>query len=284
MQKISTWLWFNNEAEKVADYYTKIFKNGKITNVSYVDPEKKRILAVKFTLGEDEFGTLNNNNDYAKMTPANSLTVNCETVEEINDLWEELTYGGNVLTPLDEYSFAELYGWCTDKFGVSWQLFLNEEPQRVIPHLFFTDEKYKNAQKAIDFYLDTFDNANVELIEKGNDNELTWSYLSIDDFLITLDDLPGPHDYEFSDAMSYAIKCEDQEEIDKLWNRLTSNGGSEMPCFWAKDKFGVSWQLIPKDFANWVTGPNGDKVTSAMLKMTKPIIADLLKANQGKSS
>lgn len=278
MQKISTWLWFDTEAEAIANHYTTIFKNGKINDVIYEDPEKTKVLTVAFSLGDEEFGVLNNNNGYAKITPANSLTANCETVDEVNAVWKELTSNDNILVPLDEYPFAKMFGWCIDKYGVSWQVHLGEVPQKISPHLFFTDGNFKRAQEAIDFYVATFKNSKVDLLEKGEAGDVAWSELTLDSFKITMNDLEGERNWNFSDAFSYAINCKDQAEIDDLWDKLVADGGQEMACFWCKDKFGVSWQLIPEDFGEWINGPKGDEVTKAMFKMSKPIIADLLKA------
>jgi predicted 3-demethylubiquinone-9 3-methyltransferase (glyoxalase superfamily) len=115
MQKITPFLWFDNNAEEAMNFYTSIFKNSKIGKVSrYGDAgpgPKGSVMVGTFTLDGQEFMALNGGPHY-KLTPAFSLVVNCETQEEIDDFWEKLSAGGQVMQ----------CGWLTDKFGLSWQI------------------------------------------------------------------------------------------------------------------------------------------------------------------
>ena len=115
MQKITTFLWFNNDAEEAANYYTSIFKNSKILDVSRygeVGPGPKgSVMIVKFQLAGQEFVALNGGPKF-KFTEAISLMVNCESQQEIDELWRKLTAGGQ----------ESQCGWLKDKFGLSWQI------------------------------------------------------------------------------------------------------------------------------------------------------------------
>ena len=115
MQKITTFLWFNNNAEEAANYYTSIFKNSKILDVSRygeVGPGLKgSVMIVKFQLAGQEFVALNGGPQF-KFTEAISLMVNCESQQEIDELWRKLTAGGQ----------ESQCGWLKDKFGLSWQI------------------------------------------------------------------------------------------------------------------------------------------------------------------
>jgi len=115
MQKITTFLWFNNDAEEAANYYTSIFKNSKILDVSRygeVGPGPKgSVMIVKFQLAGQEFVALNGGPQF-KFTEAISLMVNCESQQEIDELWRKLTAGGE----------ESQCGWLKDKFGLSWQI------------------------------------------------------------------------------------------------------------------------------------------------------------------
>ena len=115
MQKITTFLWFNNDAEEAANYYTSIFKNSKILDVSRygeVGPGPKgSVMIVKFQLAGQEFVALNGGPQF-KFTEAISLMVNCESQQEIDELWRKLTAGGQ----------ESQCGWLKDKFGLSWQI------------------------------------------------------------------------------------------------------------------------------------------------------------------
>ena len=119
MQKIVTHLWFENHAEEAVNFYTSIFNNSKILQMSYYDEAASvpsgmpvgTVMSIDFMLEGQEFMALNGGPVF-KFTPAISLVVNCETQEEVDKLWGKLTEGG-----------AEVQcGWLTDKYGLSWQI------------------------------------------------------------------------------------------------------------------------------------------------------------------
>jgi predicted 3-demethylubiquinone-9 3-methyltransferase (glyoxalase superfamily) len=115
MQKITTFLWFDDKAEEAANFYVSLFKNSKIKSVSrYGDAgpgPKGTAMTVNFELVGQEFIALNGGPHF-KFTPAISLFVNCETQEEVDNLWEELSTGGR----------KDRCGWLQDKYGLSWQI------------------------------------------------------------------------------------------------------------------------------------------------------------------
>ena len=90
----------------------------------------------------------------------------------------------------------------------------------------------------------------------------------------------GPHD-KFNDAVSMSIRCEDQTEVDRLWDALTRDGGRSVQCGWLKDKYGLSWQIVPKQLIELMSGPDrerGKRVMQAMMEMVKIDIAGLQRA------
>ena len=115
MQKITTFLWFDSNAEEAMNFYVSIFKDSKIGRVArYGDAgpgPKGTVMAATFYLAGQEFQALNGGPKF-KFTPAISLFVNCETQEEVDELWEKLLQGGR----------EDQCGWLTDKFGLSWQI------------------------------------------------------------------------------------------------------------------------------------------------------------------
>jgi predicted 3-demethylubiquinone-9 3-methyltransferase (glyoxalase superfamily) len=115
MQKIIPCLWFNNQAEDAARFYTSIFKNSKIDQLSYNGDAgpglKGSVLTVTFEINGQEMMALNGGPEY-KFTPAISLFVSCEDQQEVDYFWEKLSEGGE----------KGPCGWLTDKFGVSWQI------------------------------------------------------------------------------------------------------------------------------------------------------------------
>ena len=94
----------------------------------------------------------------------------------------------------------------------------------------------------------------------------------------------GPH-YKFNEAVSFFVDCKNQEEVDNLWARLTADGGEESICGWLKDKYGLSWQIIPSALGELMGDKDPEKakrVMDAMLKMNKIIVADLKRAYDGR--
>ena len=115
MQKITPFLWFDGKAEEAANFYTSIFKNSKILNISRYGEEGPgpagTVMTVTFQLDAQEFTALNGGPVF-KFTEAISFFVNCETQQEVDELWEKLSEGGE----------EEQCGWLKDKYGVSWQI------------------------------------------------------------------------------------------------------------------------------------------------------------------
>lgn len=115
MNKITTFLTFNDQAEEAANFYTSIFKNSKITNTSYypdfMEEMAGKVLVVNFEIEGQQFIALNGGPQF-KFDQGISLMVNCETQEEVDHLWEKLTDGGQ----------TQACGWLIDKFGVTWQI------------------------------------------------------------------------------------------------------------------------------------------------------------------
>ena len=149
---------------------------------------------------------------------------------------------------------------------------------KIIPNLWFNNQ----AQEAAEYYCSIFPNSQVK--EMSHYTEAgpgePGSVLTVE---FHLDGQPyvaingGPHD-AFNDAISFQIDCDDQEELDYYWNALTANGGSEVQCGWLKDKYGVSWQVVPVQLADLVADPDrkrADRVVRAMLQMQKIDIAAL---------
>jgi predicted 3-demethylubiquinone-9 3-methyltransferase (glyoxalase superfamily) len=147
--------------------------------------------------------------------------------------------------------------------------------QKITPFLWFDN----NALEAVHFYTSVFsDSAIVSTIPGPGGTVMGVSFqLNGQDFMA----LNGGPMFTFTEAISLYINCETQEEIDTLWNKLTSDGGKESRCGWLKDKYGLSWQLVPPVLGKLLADSDREKagkVMQAMLQMNKLIIADLQKA------
>ncbi len=138
---------------------------------------------------------------------------------------------------------------------------------------------YNNqAEEAANFYTSLFENSKINDVMRAGDAVMGVSFqLAGQQF----NALNGGPSFNFSDGISLYVNCEAQAEVDELWKKLTENGGEEGRCGWLKDKFGVSWQIIPTALGELMGDKDPEKaqrVVQAMLKMNKIIIADLKKA------
>jgi len=151
MQKIVPFLWFNDNAEEAARFYTGIFKNSCITDISYMGQTEK-VMSVEFVLEGQPFYALNGGPHFS-FTPAISLFVNCETQAEVDELWQKLCAGGE----------ESRCGWLKDKFGLSWQVI----PTRLGQLLRDPDsQKSRRAMNAM-MQMQKIDIATIEKAHRG---------------------------------------------------------------------------------------------------------------------
>jgi predicted 3-demethylubiquinone-9 3-methyltransferase (glyoxalase superfamily) len=293
IQKITPFLWFDDKAEEAANFYTSIFRNSKIEGVTrYGDAgpgPKGTVMIVDFQLAGQAFIALNGGPEYT-FTPAISFFVNCETQQEIDELWNELSRGGTVLMELDTYPFSEKFGWVEDKFGVSWQLNLASRAQKITPFLMYVGEQHGKAEEAMHFYLSLFKNSSILKIERYGSGEeepegtVKHAIFTLDGQEFMAVGSSGPHPFTFTPAISFAVNCKTQQEVDELWEKLTE-GGEEVACGWLKDRYGVSWQIVPTVLIEMLQDKDSEKalrVTQAMFQMKKIDIKTLQEAYERK--
>ncbi len=150
--------------------------------------------------------------------------------------------------------------------------------KKITPFLWFDTQ----AEDAMNFYVSLFKNSKVNNVSRGPDGKVFTVSFELDgQEFIGLN--AGPQ-FKFNEAISMFVNCEDQAEVDYFWNALTADGGEESMCSWCKDKYGLSWQIVPKQLGELMGDPDPEKsqrVMQAMLKMQKIIVADLQKAYDG---
>ncbi|MBV7379001.1 VOC family protein [Maritimibacter dapengensis] len=138
------------------------------------------------------------------------------------------------------------------------------------------------AEEAAQFYVDLIPDSGIEHVTPGPEGRALLVNFHLAG--VPYQALNGGPTYELSPAASIAVMTEDQDETDRLWNALVADGGQESRCAWCIDRFGMSWQVVPKDLPRYVGGPDREaagRATQAMLKMNKIIIADLKAAYDG---
>ncbi len=285
MQKIIPHLWFDKEAKKAAEFYAAIFDNSKIHFITTLpDTPSGDAELVGFQVMGYDFMAISAGPLY-KINPSISFHVRCQTFEEVDQIWEKLSNGGTVMMELGEYPFSKRYGWIQDKFGVSWQVIHTEGDfkQRIMPALLFVGGVCGKAEEAIGFYCSVFANAKAEVLARYVDGEapdkegtVKYAQFVLDGLEFGAMDSAFTHNFNFNEAVSFIVNCKDQQEIDYFWDKLSAVTEAEQ-CGWLKDKFGVSWQIVPANVEKLIS-KNPQKTIPVMLKMKKIIIADLEKA------
>jgi len=269
-------LTLKGKVTEAADFYISTFGDGRITQTSpYV---------IQIDLSGQKFMLLN---EGLSSSPniAISFMVISETVEETELYWNKLIEDGKIMMPLDSYDWSSRYGWVEDKYGVSWQIITGsraDTPQKFCPTLMFTGVNAGKAEDAIDFYTGLFPKSSVVGKLRYNEGEgdspefIKHAQFKIYDFIMMAMDSSAAHNSSFNDAVSLVVECESQDEIDRYWDTLTSAGGKEVACGWLVDKFGISWQIIPKSLTQLIKDPaRAQRVMEALMKMKKLIIKDL---------
>ncbi len=285
--KIGICLWFDNQAEEAAKFYTDVFKDSKIGNTNRYSKAGQEIhgkpagsvMTVEFQLENQQFLGLNGGPLF-KPNPSISFFVHRDTKEEIDALWEKLADGGQALMPLDTYPFSKRYGWVQDQYGVSWQLILASKEgdwrPSIVPSLLFVGKQFGNAEKAMGFYQSIFNNSKPGMIarygadqkpdEEGN---VMYGDFAIEGEWFAAMDSGHEHKFEFNEAISFIVKCRSQEELDYYWKNLSSDPSAEQ-CGWLKDRFGISWQIVPTILSNLLNNPaKQERVMQVFMEMKK---------------
>jgi predicted 3-demethylubiquinone-9 3-methyltransferase (glyoxalase superfamily) len=286
IQLITPFLWFNNQAEEAVNFYTSTFKNSQTKFVTHYGAEAANasgmpegtVMTVGFQIEGQEFAAINGGPIFS-ITPAISFFVSCQTTQEIDALWEKLAKGGTVMMPLDKYPFSEKYGWIQDKYGVSWQLILQTSPaQKIAPCLLFTGPQFRKAEEAINFYISVFRNSSITHLEyykggEGPEGAVVHSKFVLNGQEFVAMDAGLEHSFTFTPALSLVVNCDTQEEIDYYWDKLSEGGFEEaQQCGWLQDKFGVSWQVVPTELGELLSGSDqkrSARVMQSLLQMKK---------------
>ncbi|WHY66653.1 VOC family protein [Neobacillus sp. SuZ13] len=299
-QKIVPHLWYDKEAKEAAEFYTSIFPDSRITNITTIhDTPSGDSDIVSFEVWGQKFMAISAGPHF-KLNPSVSFIVNFDPSrdkdagEKLDEVWNKLSEGGTALMPLDKYPFSEKFGWIQDRFGLSWQLMLTnpegEERPPLVPSLLFVGDNCGNAEEAINFYLSIFKNAKQGLIvrypkgmEPDKEGTIMFADFSLENQWFSAMDSAHEHKFNFNEAFSFMVYCDTQEEIDYYWERLSAVPEAEQ-CGWLKDRVGLSWQIVPTEMDEMMgkgTPEQLARLTEAFLKMKKFDLAELREAYKG---
>jgi len=268
MDKIFPHFWYDKEAMEAVMFYINIFDDSEIQNATTLEntPSGDAEL-ISFKLGNQEFNAISAG-PFFKFNVSMSLMVKCYSKEEIFKKWEYFKKDGTVLIPLEKSPIANLYGWIQDKYGLSWQFVLVEEESdapKITCNFMFSDKDSKIAE-AMEYYRNIF---------IGPDKSVL-NYFQLQNSEL-------PENGNFNESISLIINCRTQEEIDYFWEKLSSDPEAEQ-CGWLKDRFGISWQIVPEILGELLNTSDKEvieRVTSAFLSMKKFDIEELKRAYNG---
>ncbi|WP_347346537.1 VOC family protein [Microbacterium sp.] len=296
MQKITPNLWFAGDAAEGAELYASTFPNARVVSTSYYPDEglpdfqrefAGKPLTVSVEIDGFRIQLINAGASY-RPNPSLSFMVNFDPSsdpdarERIDDVWAKLADGGRVLMPLGEYPFSVRYGWVEDRFGVNWQLILTDptgEPRPfVMPAFLFSGDAQDRAREAVDYYTSVLPDSRLgSLVEYPQQSGpaaagavMFADFTLAGQWFVAMDSAAEMSE-GFTPGYSLSVECADQDEIDRLWDALSSVPEAEQ-CGWCVDRFGVSWQVVPERMDELMEAPGAFQ---AMLEMKKLVIADL---------
>jgi predicted 3-demethylubiquinone-9 3-methyltransferase (glyoxalase superfamily) len=298
MRTITPNLWFDGNAKEAVDFYVAAFPDSKIiSTVHYPNSAAEgladfqldmagKVLTVEFELGGQRFVAINAGPEF-RFNPSISFMVNFDpsagehAQEHLDELWAKLIDGGEALMPLDAYPFSKRYGWVKDKYGLTWQLILTDaggDPRPfIIPSLMFSGQNTNHAEEAMNYYLSVFKDSKQGTVARYTEdtgpaevNSLMFADFILGDQWLAVMDSGVEQGFTFNEAISLAVDCKDQAEIDYFWQKLSTVLESEQ-CGWCKDKYGLSWQVVPQNMGELMKKPGA---YPNMMRMKKIVIAD----------
>lgn len=296
-------LWFDNQAEDAVQLYTSTFPNSRRERVARYGKEgfefhhqpEGAVMTLDFTVDGQRFTALNAGPVFS-INPSISFFATYETEAEVDRIWKALSEGGKVLMALDKYPWSQKYGWVQDRFGVSWQLAWGNRKdvggQSIVTSLMFVGEHCGQAEAAMKHYTSIFSDSGISGIlrygaDQAPDREGTVMHaqFTLGGQTFAAMDSAVAHAFNFNEGISLVVSCETQEEVDYYWERLSEGGDPKAQvCGWLKDKFGVSWQVVPNILEEMLHDRDKQKVenvTRAYMRMKKFDIASLKAAFEG---
>lgn len=289
-------VWLDDQAQAAAGAYAKIFPGGRVLLESHY-PEsfdnpggkpRGSVLTVEVELAGQRFSLLNGGPMF-KANQTLSFMVQVATAAEVDALHEGLVDGGQELMPLDKYPWSDRYAWVKDRYGVTWQLIqrvVGKGEPTIVPVFMFAGKVHGRAVEALRTWARVFGGKVGDLAyygaNEGKEGTIKHGRITIGEHQLAAMDSHIDHGVTFDEGLSLQVFVADQPELDRLWNEL-ADGGEKGPCGWLKDKFGVSWQVVPRQMMKWMSSKDtvaNDRAFKAMLQMGKLDIAKLEAAFQ----
>ncbi|ADU65431.1 3-demethylubiquinone-9 3-methyltransferase [Desulfurispirillum indicum S5] len=291
-QKIVPQLWFDKEAKEAAEFYCSIFPDASIiSSTTLHGTPSGDVETVSFEISGYAFAAISAGPHF-RFNPSISFLLNFDpsqnpqASQQLDTLWNALSDGGTALMPLGSYPFSQRYGWIQDRYGLSWQLMLTdpegEERPFITPMLLFTGDMCGKAEEASDFYLSIFHHTRRGIVarhpagaEPDQAGTIMFTDFMLENQWFSAMDSAHEHSFTFNEAISLLVYCDTQQQIDAHWEKLSAVPEVEQ-CGWLKDRYGLSWQIVPRALDAMLQDPaKQDQITQAFLAMKKLDVDEL---------
>jgi predicted 3-demethylubiquinone-9 3-methyltransferase (glyoxalase superfamily) len=291
-------LWVSHDAEGAAALYTRAFPKSRVLSTSHYPMSfdapggqpRGAPLTIELELSGHRFTLLNGGPQF-RPNQTISFFVYVDSPAEADTRFAALAEGGQVMMPLDTYPWSERYAWVADRFGVSWQIISGRRPAGsavIAPCFMFSDAQQGRAEEAINTWSRVFPNSRALDLERyqageGPVGSVKHGRFQLSGQHMVAMDSHVAHQVSFTEGVSLQVRCEDRAELDRCWAAL-GDGGHFGPCGWLKDRFGLSWQVVPTALARWMSDADPvarDRAFKVMLEMGKLDLAQLERAYAG---
>lgn len=249
-------LWYDTQALEAAQTYTQVFANADIDwTHTLSDTPSGQAHLVQFHLGDLSLAAISAG-PYFQLNESASLMVRLKDKAEVDRIYQALGHNGQDLMPLGQYPFSDYYVWFKDAFGLSWQLMLDPELSDKDYHidtcLLFSMDQVGLADDFLSYYSTVFDSARIghrSYYQAGQAPDqrakLNYGELFIQDQRLVVMDHGYTGVAQFNEAFSFMVYVDTQKEADAYYQALSAVPQAEQ-CGWVKDKFGLSWQIVPR--------------------------------------
>lgn len=265
-------IWFDRNGQEAAEFYCRLFPGGEIL--------ENTGLVQRFRIMDTPFMLLNGGPQY-RPNGAVSYFVYTGDRALTERIFAALAEGGQVAMPPGKYPWAEHYAWVEDRFGVNWQL--DSDPirssQKILPTLLFTPPNDTRVREARDHYASIFSDHHLLMEMPPTATEpLLFCQFRLGSLLFNAMRSMEAMDFQFGPGNSFVVSCQNQAAIDHYWHRL-GEGGTFERCGWLRDRFGISWQIVPDQLPALMQDPErGTRVMEALLGMDRIVLEELLRA------
>jgi predicted 3-demethylubiquinone-9 3-methyltransferase (glyoxalase superfamily) len=291
VDKIVPCIWYDKEAREAAALYAEAFWEPRgAGGYGFEGAPNGGTDIVPLRLRGGDF-VLMSAGPFSKPNPSISFFAPFARAEDLDRAWAALAEGGSEMMPLGAYPFSERYGWIVDRYGLSWQLMLSPGGDGPIaPTLMFAGANAGKAEEALAFYLSLFGDSRARLLSRYGEGaapnapgHLDHAEFDLEGRAFCAMDSSLDHGFGFNEAVSFMVRCADQAEIDRRWAALSAVPEAER-CGWLKDRFGVSWQIVPAALDAMMSGSDDEgrgRIVRAFLGMGKFDIVALEAAARG---